>query len=310
MTNEDVDWATAADPTDEPLMEWEEELLAAADAPSPDMPVPLTMEERKRAAKRAAADPDVRAAVQSAAKAMKAALAAPRPADAPEAVRPDFVRAKRPPVLHTIAFPVYDRQAKGYRIIERAFGVREVKVLLKTLLDTFLGTDEQTEPAHMIDAAAHLFPTAAPSPSLERIGNPFKCSRGIVHDARAFRDLTQGRLVPSGRHREMKDFITGIAQCYQAQDMHSRDYNDEGFRTARLQQYPEARQFVESHFPFLAYNGSQWYANVPYEIMHALVLVDSVGDSTYMQDLVDWGEAAVQDVNFEDRSVPGWTLTN
>ena len=227
---------------EEPLADWEQELLAAS-----------------------APEAEKLDAEQAAARLRRALKKAPPPeATRAPAVVPDFVAAQPPYPLHEITFPVYDRKAKGFRIIQRAFGTREVKLLLKALLDSFVGTAEQVDSARKIDVTGHLH---AAERSIDDIAIVWKCSRGQVHDARWIAEVEDGTIPGGQLDVARRTFYEHLDRCLNYEDTNSRDYDASKFRMGRTYQMEDALDFVHSHAPFITVTSSgKWQVALPVEV--------------------------------------------
>ena len=241
-----------------------DELLDALDEPTPDVDWATAAQPADGARQKApASTAEASAAVAS----MREAMKTPAPARVPP---PDLIKAPAP-VLHTVQFPVYDRKAGGYRIIERAFGMREIKALMKVLLDQVLTNDRYDKPA-ALDATQHLRP--------QRVGSvppPWRCDRGTVHDTRAVQaavdNLEQGFNVPATALRYVASLFSSLNDC--VTEYHSFAY-DRGHDFRRERQVVtnyengQGHDFVKSHGGFIGWNSATgiWQPQLPAELQH------------------------------------------
>lgn len=186
-------------------------------------------------------------------------------------VDPTFISAPPPFPLHTVSFPVYDRAAKGYRIITRAFGTPELKVQVKVLLDALLTGD----PAAAVEPAMNLAieaPAQAPTRLGEgHIGRRWQCRHyGSNHDARFLTDPTI-KNNPGRMHDHAENLASGINSCmnefYRMRDRGIRSPLTGDVAISRYDRFApnsvhyteEAWAFYEDHAPFMSFNYGEGY---------------------------------------------------
>lgn len=252
------------------LTDWEQELLQPVETSHVLDPDAVLDDLLKQAAPipvpkvdAAAAAADLKAAVKDAA----------RKAIASQALIP----APIPDPLHTIQFPVYDRKASGYRIIERAVGTPELKVLVKVVLDALLTGDPAAvvEPALALDASQHVV-SQADLLHIERRSARWKCRhQENVHDTRGlFRaNGTIDRDVEIGLFNRMDSCINDH-HYNRDRNIESVDPANKGrFAPSGFDRYvrdsihttPDAWAFYEDHAPFMQYrtHDGYWTVSMP-----------------------------------------------
>lgn len=271
------------EPDEFELLDWEDELLRAADPA--DLP--------------AAPAPSVTLDTTTAAEAMRAAIRTPPPPPDPDAPRPDFVKARPPAVLHELAFPVYDRKAGGYRVINRAFGEREIKYLLKGLLDTFLGTDAAVEPARFLDASEHLHQPATGQPTLAELAVPFRCNRRL-HDTRVIAQLVPGTIPSRAMVRALQEITEAVAHCAAEEDYENRHNGVSGFRSGRVLQPREARPWLDQHRGWMYPHATGWLAAFPQSLLDFIVEHD---EASMSEDPTELPPLRHSDASVDDRRI-------
>lgn len=210
--------------------------------------------------------------VAAAASAMRAATSNPPPPP------PDLIPAPVPVPLHTIRFPVYDRKAKGFRIIERALGNNEVKATLKVLLDVVLTSGRYDDP-QTLDASREVIARHTPQPD---IPHPFHCRDGVLHDTRLLEPLAEAGARNENSSRRERDyalrFLGSIDECLARARRTSMNYgygfNIDEMRIGAKTAHDEwERLQIESHAPFITWSMSStmWQAVLPYGLARNLI---------------------------------------
>lgn len=218
---------------------------------------------------------------------VESALSEFREAKAKAPKPPQVIPAPLPVPLHQVKFPVYDRGAAGYRIIERAFGTAELKTLVKVSLDALLSGDPAAavDPSFVIDAtweANGKTPPSAMHP--ERMTAQWKCRhRRRTHVPPNPSELLDKSIHSSYTH-SVREFSNGIEACIEEANYYRTDstpsaVNPGGgrIRLAFIRHDPqtihasdELWAFYEDHAPFMQYDTSRgiWQPKLPDEWMY------------------------------------------